>query len=51
MAIYIQTYWNFVIRYHNRSLPIEQYIILTWRITEKIRKEWKEWKWDMSELD
>ena len=46
-----QTYWNFVTRYHNRSLPIEQYIILSWRVYEKIKKEWIEMKWDIAELD
>ena len=46
-----KTYWNFVTRYHNRSLPIEQYIILSWRVYEKIKKEWIEMKWDIAELD
>ena len=32
-------------------MPIEQYIILSWRVYEKIKKEWIEMKWDIAELD
>ena len=46
-----QTYWNFVTRYHNRSLPIEQYIILSWRVYEKTKNKSIEMKRDIAELD
>ena len=46
-----QTYWNFVTRYHSRLLPINHFIILSWRVYEKLKNEWLEWKWDIAELD
>ena len=46
-----QSYWNFVIRHFNRELPVDQFAILTWRIKDKIKKEWLSFKWDLDELD
>ena len=47
----LQTYWNFVTRWHNGLLPINQFIVLSWRVYEKLKKEWLERKWDIAELD
>ena len=46
-----QTYWNFVTSWHDGLLPINQFIVLSWRVYEKLKKEWLEWIWDIAELD
>ena len=46
-----QTFWNFVTSWHNGLLPINQFIVLSWRVYEKLKKEWLEWKWNIAELD
>ena len=46
-----QTNWNIVLRYFNEKLPVEHFAILTWRIKEKLKKEWLSFKWDLNELD
>ena len=37
-----QTYWNFVTSWHDGLLPINQFIVLSWRVYEKLKKEWLE---------
>ena len=45
-----QTYWNFVLRFFNRELPVVQFNILIWKIKEKLKKEWLSFKWCVLKL-
>ena len=46
-----QTYWKFVQHLNNRSISQNQFAVLSWRLYEKLKIEWLEYKWDLQELD
>ena len=46
-----KTYWRFVQHLNNDSINQNQFAILSWRLYEKLKIEWLEYKWDLQELD
>ena len=46
-----QTYWRFVQHLNNGSINQNQFAVLSWRLYEKLKIEWLEYKRDLQELD
>ena len=46
-----QFYWNYCRDFENQIIKIGQLLVLQSRVFEKLSQEWKQFKWDETELD
>lgn len=46
-----EVYWNFCQQRENGLITQNQFLILLWRIYEKLKNEWLEFNWNLDELD
>ena len=46
-----QFYWNYCRDFENQIIKIGQLLVLQSRVLEKLSQEWKQFKWDETELD
>ena len=46
-----QFYWNFCRDFENQIINTGQFLVLQSRVFEKLSQEWKQFKWDETELD
>ena len=48
---WFQFYWNYCRDFKNQIINTGQFLVLQSRVFEKLSQEWKQFKWDETELD
>ena len=46
-----QFYWNYFRDFENQIINSGQFLVLQSRVFERLSQEWKQFKWDETELD